>query len=116
MIDWPGVSMRIELRRAPRYKLIANTEVVELRSDTHFKARTSEVSLLGCYVNSVNWLPAGTEIRLRVTRDDTTFAALGTVVRSTPAMGMGVKFSVIELDQQALLKKWLTEAGARPSS
>jgi len=116
MIDWPGVSMRIELRRAPRYKLIANAEVVELQSDRHFKARTSEVSLLGCYVNSVNWLPAGTEIRLRVTRDDSTFAALGTVVRSTPAMGMGVKFSVIELDQQALLKKWLTEAGARPSS
>jgi hypothetical protein len=65
-------------------------------------------------VNSVNWLPAGTEIRLRVTRDDITFAALGTVVRSTPAMG--VKFSVVELDQQAVLKKWLTEAGARPSS
>jgi hypothetical protein len=33
--------MHIELRRAPRYKLIANAEVVELQSDTHFKARTS---------------------------------------------------------------------------
>jgi hypothetical protein len=39
MIDWPGISMHIELRRAPRYKLIANTEVVELRSDTHISKR-----------------------------------------------------------------------------
>ena len=108
--------MHTERRRTPRYELVANAEVVELQTDTHFKARTSDVSLLGCYVNSVNWLPAGTEIRLRVTRDDSTFAALGTVVRSAPAMGMGVQFSVVELDQRAILKKWLTEATVRPSS
>ena len=101
--------MQSERRRAPRYRFVANAEVVELRSDAHFKARTSDVSLLGCYVNSVNWLPAGTDIQLRVTHNDTTFTALATVARSEPAMGMGVRFTVVESDQRTVLKNWLAD-------
>ena len=101
--------MQSERRRAPRYQLLANAEIVELRSDAHFKARTSDVSLFGCYVNSVNWLPAGTDIQLRVTHKYTTFTALSIVARSEPAMGMGVRFTVVESDQQTVLKGWLAD-------
>jgi PilZ domain len=109
-------SMPSERRRAPRYQLLANAEVVELRSDAHFKVRTSDVSLFGCYMNSINWLPAGTEIRLRVTHKDTTFTALATVARSEAAMGMGVNFTVIALDQRAVLKNWLSDSPSRAGS
>jgi hypothetical protein len=101
--------MQSERRRAPRYQFLADAEIVELRSEAHFKVRTSDVSLFGCYVNSVNWLPAGTDIQLRVTHNDTTFTALATVARSEPAMGMGVRFTVVESDQRTVLKNWLAD-------
>lgn len=101
--------MQSERRRAPRHQFLADAEIVELRSEAHFKVRTSDVSLFGCYVHSVNWLPAGTDIQLRVTHKDTTFTALATIARSEPAMGMGVRFTVVGSDQQTVLKSWLAD-------
>ncbi len=105
--------MQSDHRRAPRYPLIAAVEIVELQSDTHMRARTSDVSLVGCYVDMVNPLPVGTEIRVQITHQDTTFTALGMVAHTDPNMGMGVRFTVVELDQQAVLAKWIADlAGA----
>lgn len=101
--------MQAERRRAPRYPLIAAAEVIELQTDTHIKVRTSDLSLVGCYLDMVNPLPVGTEVRLQLTHQDTTFTALGTVAHSESNMGMGVRFSVVDLDQQGILEKWLTD-------
>jgi hypothetical protein len=39
--------MNHERRRSPRYQLIAEAEIVELRSKVRLNAKTSDVSLLG---------------------------------------------------------------------
>ncbi len=102
-------------RRATRYPLIAAVEIVELQSNARMRARTSDVSLIGCYVDTVNPLPAGTEVRVQLTHQDTIFTALGVVAHLQQNMGMGVRFTEVELDQQAVLEKWLaglSEAGS----
>lgn len=99
-----------ERRRAPRYQLRAEAEIFESHSQVRLRARTSDVSLYGCYVNSVNWLPPGSEIQLRIMYQDANFTAGGRVVRSGSAAGVAVEFTSVPADQKAILKNWLAAA------
>jgi hypothetical protein len=99
--------MQIKPRRAPRYSLIVAAEVIELQTDTHIRARTSDMSLVGCYLDMMNPLPLGTDVRLQLAQQDTTFTALGTVAYTQANMGMGITFTVVEPDQQRVLEQWL---------
>ena len=101
--------MAHERRRAPRCPLIASVEVIALATDRHLRARISELSLTGCYLDTTNVLPVGTEVRLCISHHDTTFTALGVVASCQPNMGMGVRFTDVQLDQHAILDKWLAE-------
>ena len=100
--------MSIERRRAPRYQLIADAEIMELRTKTRLNAKTSDVSLVGCFMNAVRSLPIGTEIQIELRRQEATFTSRAVVARAHP-MGMGVSFSNIKKDQQELLKNWLAD-------
>ena len=103
--------MESERRRAPRYSLLAAAEVFELGTQTHIQAGTSDLSLLGCYLEMVNPLPVGAEVKVHLTYLDTTFTAHGIVAYSESNLGMGVRFSVVEMDQQEVLENWLADLG-----
>ena len=100
--------MNHERRRSPRYQLIAEAEIIELRSRVRLNAKTSDVSLLGCFMNAERSLPTGTTIQVELKRHDMTFTSLGVIARAQP-MGMGVSFSNIKPDQREVLQKWLIE-------
>jgi len=104
--------MNDERRRAPRYQLIAQAEIVELRSGAKVSARTSDVSLVGCFMNSAHSFPEGTKVRLRLTRAETSFSSLAIVARLHP-MGMGVSFAETEEEQSKTLRAWLVDAGRK---
>lgn len=99
--------MAAERRLATRYPLTASAEIIELLADMHINAQISDLSLAGCYLYTINPLPPGTPVRLRITHMDATFTALGTVTYSAANLGMGIKFSTMELDQQKVLQKWV---------
>jgi hypothetical protein len=101
--------MESERRQAPRYPFIAEAEVTEISSDTKFIAKTSDLSIGGCFLDMLNPSPQGTDIRVRISHNDTTFTALGRVIFVLPNMGMGVAFSSVENDQAAILQEWISE-------
>ena len=101
--------MDSERRRAPRYPFIAEAEVTEIASDTKLSAKTSDVSIGGCFLDMLNPSPEGTEIQVRISHAGTTFTARGRVVFIFPNMGMGVVFTRVEDNQLAALQKWLAE-------
>ena len=103
--------MESERRRAPRYPMIADVEVTEIASDTKLSAKTSDLSAGGCFLDMLNPSPEGTEIRVKILHANTTFTALGRVVFLFPNMGMGVMFTSVDANQQAVLQKWLEELG-----
>lgn len=107
--------MPSERRRAPRFPCTAEAEVFELRTDAHLEAGTSDLSLLGCYLEMLNPLPAGAEIKLHLTRLDTTFTAIGMVAYSESKIGMGVRFTVVEPDQEEVLGNWLADLSGKDS-
>jgi hypothetical protein len=96
-------------RSVRRCDLVATAEVTELRSGTRLAARTSEVGLGGCYVDALNPFDVGTEVKVRVVRDQGAFEARAKVVYCDPSFGMGVAFTEIEPQQRAILESWLEE-------
>ena len=107
--------MGIERRRAPRYRFVAAADVVDPISRARINGRTSDVSLLGCFINTTYSLPPGTKIQLHLIHEGTTFAASGAVARSEPSMGFGISFVDLKAAQQEQLQKWLTQTKDYPS-
>jgi hypothetical protein len=104
--------MAHERRRAPRCPLIVPVEVIETETTTRLRARISDISLVGCHLDTTTLLPVGTEARLQISHEDATFAALGVIAHCQPDMGMGIRFIDVPLDQHEILKKWVAEASA----
>jgi hypothetical protein len=63
----------------------------------------------GCFLDMVNPLPEGTEIRVTVHHAGASFTALGKVVFVFPNTGMGVVFTKVDEDPLAILRKWLAD-------
>jgi hypothetical protein len=100
----------VERRAAPRYPLILAAVVAELPHGTKLAARSSDISRTGCYIDTLNPIPAGRQIQIRLSNAGESFEARGRVVYVSPSLGMGVAFESIAAEQLAILDRWLEEA------
>ena len=97
-------------RDSKRVPLILAIEVVETQSGARLSARTSDVSLTGCYVDTLNPTPTGTEVRVKLAHNGEELDLLARVVYVSPRLGMGLRFDEsISSDQLAILGRWLSE-------
>jgi PilZ domain len=96
-------------RSVRRCSFVASAEVIDLRSGARLLARTSELGLGGCYVDSLNPFPAGTLVELRILRDQGIFKTQAKVVYCDSRFGMGLAFTEMTLDQRSVLETWLVE-------
>jgi PilZ domain len=99
--------MTIERRRAPREPLIASVEVIDLQTNARLKARTLDASLVGCYLDVANPFPVGTEVSVRISNENAIFTALGSIAHCEENLGMGIRFTDVQLDQNEILDGWL---------
>jgi hypothetical protein len=102
--------MEDERRRIPRYPFIASAELLEENSGSRMDTRISDLSLSGCYVDSINPLPDGTLVHLKIFAESHSFEAPATVVYSHMHLGMGMKFRDVQARYQEVLRLWLPEA------
>ena len=103
------VSSGRERRRDPRYPVVAEARVSVIGSGTEIKARISDLSISGCYLDFLNPIPIGTEIIVKISRDDGVFETPAQVVYVHPGMGMGIRFTDTKPIQQAILSRWIAE-------
>jgi hypothetical protein len=96
-------------RSARRCPFVASAEVAELSSETHISARTSELAVGGCYIETLNPFPEGTLVHVRILRDQGVFEAKAKVVYCHSNSGMGLAFSDMLRKQRLLLEDWLAE-------
>ena len=99
-----------ERREVPRYPFVASAEQTDIDSGAKLSARVSELSLKGCYLDTLNPFPKGTQIRLVIVHGDSKFTALATVMYSQPNLGMGARFKTVEPEQLEVLRTWLAES------
>jgi hypothetical protein len=98
-------------RNAPRYALILAAEVVELTSSAVLNARSSDVSRTGCYVDTLNPIPVGSQVKVKLRRGDSFFETPARVVYVCPGLGMGLHWGANPApDKLAILDRWLMEA------
>ena len=103
--------MESERRSSPRYRLIADAEVIEVESHTKLRARTNDLSIGGCFLDMLNPSLKGTEIEVRIRHAGAVFNARGKVAFVVPNLGMGVCFTKIDSDQAVVLQDWLSAVG-----
>ena len=101
----------VERRSAPRHAMVLAAEVIELPRGAKLNARTADISLTGCYIDTLNPVPQGSEVRLRITHGSEAFVTLGRVVYVSYGLGMGIAFLSVEDEQRARLERWLSESG-----
>jgi PilZ domain-containing protein len=109
MIQRHKAAQATKQRSVRRCPLVASAEVTEPSTGTLLSARTSEMGLGGCYVDSLNPFPEGTLVGLRILRDQGVFQTRARVVYSDPSFGMGLAFTEMTPDQRSLLEEWLAE-------
>ncbi len=96
-----------ERRRAPRFPFIAAAEVLSENVGTRLAARVSDISALGCYVDTINPLVDGTTVRLKILTETHVFEAPARVVYSHAHLGMGLMFGAVLPKSQDVLQNWL---------
>ena len=81
-----------ERRSDPRVKVKAPVEIFLEGNDVPLRTATSDLSLHGCYIESIFPFPIGTVLELKL-QVNGTLLVLGTVVTSDPQVGNGIKFT-----------------------
>jgi hypothetical protein len=99
-----------ERRRVPRFPFVASAEVVENNSDARMNARVSELSLYGCYVDTINPLPKGASVFIKIFTDADFIEAKGMVAYVHPNLGMGIAFFDVNPRFLPILQVWLMRA------
>jgi hypothetical protein len=97
-----------ERRGAVRYPLIVAAEISEQSGSNSLHGRTSDVSRLGCYIDTLNPMPVASLIFVRLRHGDNVFQAAARVMYVCPGLGMGVMFDkATPPEQLAILDRWL---------
>ncbi|MGC2421036.1 MAG: PilZ domain-containing protein [Candidatus Acidiferrales bacterium] len=94
-------------RREPRHSFTATVELLDTSVQVRIRAKTGNLSMNGCYVNTVNPFPVGSRVKVTITHGEASFTALGTVAHGELNMGMGISFIKVEPNQKEILLKWL---------
>jgi hypothetical protein len=109
-------NMMADRRVARRYSLILPAEVIELSHGVKLNARTSDLSRTGCYLDTLQPLPSGSAIRIKLTQGSESIEVNGKVRYVSRGLGMGVQFEdQIPARQLAILESWLAMAAKQPA-
>jgi c-di-GMP-binding flagellar brake protein YcgR len=101
-----------ERREHIRLKLKVPIEIYLEGSDSPLRSATSDLSLGGCYLETIFPLPIGTNVELKLQLEDT-LLVLATVVTCDPQVGNGIRFSRMLPEELEQLRVFLEAAEKR---
>jgi hypothetical protein len=103
-----------ERRTSTRYPFTATCDATEPKSHAKIIGRTSDLGRGGCYIDTIGPFPIGTVLVVRINREHQTLTFEGKVAFAQPGMGMGLAFTKVAPDQQAILDEWIAELSGEP--
>lgn len=104
-----------ERRLKKRHPFSATSEITELTSGARLSSRAADLSLQGCYLDSLNPFAVGTRLRVHIMWEGSEFTCAAVVRDSQPGLGMGVSFANLDDARRGILQGWidkLDSAGA----
>lgn len=94
-------------RRYPRFKSTNSIEIYPSGQTVPIRARTTDLSMGGCFIEMSNPVAKGTQIRVSLWLKDVKVWANCRVVTSTPGFGVGVEFSEMSDLEKTQLKQFI---------
>jgi len=80
-----------ERREHQRFKIKVPIELYTDNSTSPIRGATSDLSLTGCYIETIFPFPVGTQLEIKLQLEGT-LLVVGTVVTSDPQVGNGIHF------------------------
>jgi len=105
-----------ERRFAVRHAVSAAAKATELENRLQLQARCSDLSVAGCYIDTLNPFPVNSKVLLQLTYKETTFEVNAHVVTHHVGMGMGLVFDKLGPEQVMVLVDWLSKRPAAAPS
>jgi hypothetical protein len=96
----------VERRTHPRFVVPVPVEVHAEGSDTPLRCTTSDLSVSGCYIESMYPFPVGTSLDLKLQISDIVLA-VGKVVTCYPQVGNGIEFVRMLPEDRELLRQFV---------
>jgi hypothetical protein len=91
-------------RKHPRYHCTGGVELRRSETAPAIFGNLSDISMEGCYVETVSTLPSGSEILFMLRVRDTTVRGRASVKASNHAVGMGLEFQHLATEDQQKLE------------
>lgn len=98
-----------ERRASARVKISVPVEIYTEDSSLPIRGATSDLSLNGCYIETIFPLPAGTRLELKL-QLESTLLIVATVVTCDPQVGNGIRFSRMLPEDFEALRAYLEAA------
>ncbi len=103
----------IERRSGLRFRFDADSEFSVEGENAPVKARVSEISLKGCYIQTKTPVEQGKAVAVKIYHDGNFFEGVAKVAYAHDGQGMGVVFENAKPHFAGVLKSWLLAAMAR---
>jgi hypothetical protein len=105
----------IERRKHPRFKISVPVEIHSESSSAPLHCATSDLSLDGCYIESMYPFPAATRLELKLEASETLLIS-ARVVTCDPQFGNGIEFLRMLDEDHVTLQKFLDRVARQQMS
>jgi PilZ domain len=109
---WEKHAIAVRIHRPSRLPFVAAVQVTCVDTGGQIAARTEDLTLSGCFVETAAPFADGTKLALRFSYRGTIVAAHGEVAYSRTGTGMGIRFTSVEPESVPVLDAWLTDFSA----
>jgi Tfp pilus assembly protein PilZ len=114
LLDWAIVMNQDASRRSyPRFACSGSAEIYRDAQRCGW-ATVSEIGAGGCYIETSQPLPFGTDVQLRLTISDAVLEVGAKVVWATPQIGMGMHFEAVSPKAEDQLALILAKLAGQP--
>jgi hypothetical protein len=107
------MSDKHERRLFQRFPFNADVDVVEVQSGTRIRGRVTDLSLGGCYVDTLSPFLVSTAVQIKITKGPQSFEAQARVTNMKVSLGMGLAFVSASAEQKRVLGNWIVELGGK---
>ena len=97
-------SVRVDKRPATRYDFRCEAQYCKRGSDAAFRGLLSDISLTGCYMETMTPEPVGTAVEVLFQTNGARVRLPGVVRVVHPSMGMGIEFAQLSPESAKLLQ------------
>jgi hypothetical protein len=108
--------MRTDRRCEDRYPFIAMAEIVDQDENARTSSKISDLSVHGCYVETVNPFKEGTNVTIEIYTDTESLETEATVAFLKAKRGMGLTFRDMPESYANILNGWLKQARGKPAN